>query len=301
LPHSSQSHTGGAGEMPTSSVLRFGHSPDPDDAFMFYGFATGAVQVELSSGRGQARRWRVEHVMEDIQSLNERAMTGDLELTAVSAHAYPFVADKYWVMRTGVSMGDGYGPIVVGREPGNLESARGTRIAVPGMLTTAMLTLKLFLDEFRPVLAPFDRIVEVVQAGDADAGVIIHEGQLTWKESGLYKLADLGRLWQEETGLPLPLGLDLVRKDLGLEVASAASAALRRSIAYAREHQASAMEYALQYGRGLDTELGTRFVDMYVNDWTVDMGERGRQALVALLDRAADAGLTPRVEELSLV
>lgn len=297
-----QDDTARTGAGAEEGVLRFGHSPDPDDAFMFYGFATGAVQVELPGATGtEPRRWRVEHVLEDIQSLNERAMDGELEMTAVSAHAYPYVADKYWVLRTGVSMGDGYGPIVVARRDQTLSDLRGAKIAVPGMLTTAMLTLKLLLSEFRPVVVPFDRILEVVQEGGADAGLVIHEGQLTWGSTGLYKIADLGKLWGEATGLPLPLGLDLVRKDLGLDLAMAASSALRRSIRYAREHQTEAIEYALRYGRGLDVQLGTRFVDMYVNAWTEDMGEKGRLALVTLLDRAADAGLTPRVEELRLI
>lgn len=284
-------------QPPQDGVLRFGHSPDPDDAFMFYGFEAGGVRVEVPGGG----RWKVEHVLEDIQSLNERAMRGELEITAVSAHAYPFVQDQYWVMRTGVSMGDGYGPLVVAREPMEWKDLKGARIAIPGLLTTAMLTLKLFLPEFRPVLIPFDQILEYVRKGGADAGVVIHEGQLTYDRSGLVRVADLGRMWMDETGLPLPLGLDLVRKDLGHELASAASAALRQSITYAREHKEDAIAYALNYGRGLDAALGLRFVQMYVNDWTYDMGEKGRLALAALLDRAADAGLTPRVEDLRLV
>ena len=285
----------------TEGTLRFGHSPDADDAYMFYGFAQGAVQVELPGAAGKVRRWRVDHLLEDIQSLNERAMTGELEITAVSAHAYPFVAEKYWVMRTGVSMGDDYGPIVVAREPGTLAGLRGARIAVPGMQTTAMLTLKLFLDEFRPVLVRFDQILEAVRDGQADAGIVIHEGQLTWQTMGVHKIADLGGLWKAETGHPLPLGLDIVRKDLGLELAGAASAALRRSIEYAQDHHQEAMRYALQFGRGLDTQLGDRFVGMYVNHWTLDMGDKGKRALAVLLDRAAEAGLVPQVRDLRIV
>ncbi len=281
---------------PTSGVLRFGHSPDPDDAYMFYGFAAGAVEVELGESR-----WKVEHLLEDIQSLNERALAGELEITAISAHAYPYVADRYWVMRTGVSMGDGYGPLVVSREPASLADLRGRRVAVPGMMTTGLLALKLRLPEFRPVLVPFDRILETVRDGEADAGIVIHEGQLTWAGFGVHKVADLGALWKEETGLPLPLGLDVVRRDLGLDLAAACSSALRRSIEYGRAHQQEAIDYALRYGRGLDQALGTRFVDMYVNDWTVDMGDRGKQALALLLARAADAGFVPEVRELVLV
>jgi len=289
------------GRGPAEGLLRFGHSPDPDDAFMFYGFATGAVRVELPGPGGGVRAWRVEHLLEDIQSLNERARTGELELTAVSAHAYPFVADRYWVMRTGVSMGDGYGPIVVAREARSLESLRGATVAVPGLMTTAMLVLKLAVPEFRPKLVRFDRIPEAVAAGEAEAGVVIHEGQLTYASAGLTKLADLGEWWKGETGHPLPLGLDLVRRDLGEDLAAAASAALRRSIAYAEEHREEAMRYALAYGRGLDPALGDRFVGMYVNRWTVDMGEAGQAALACLLERAAAAGLTPGVPDLRLV
>ena len=175
--------------------------------------------------------------MEDIQSLNERALTGELEMTAISAHAYPFVAERYWVMRTGVSMGDGYGPLVVSARPASLSSLRGSRIAVPGMMTTGMLALKLFLQEFRPVPIPFDRILEAVRAGEVDGGVVIHEGQLTWNQHGVHKVADLGDLWKAREGVPLPLGLDVVRKDLGLKLASACSLALRRSIEYADAHQ----------------------------------------------------------------
>jgi len=284
-----------------AGTLRFGHSPDADDAYMFYGFAQDAVAVELAGASGPPRRWRVEHLLEDIQSLNERALTGELEMTAVSAHAYPFVAEKYWVMRTGVSMGDDYGPIVVARTPGTLESLRGARIAVPGLQTTAILALKLFLSEFRPVLIRFDQILEAVRDGKADAGIIIHEGQLFWQTLGLHRIADLGVLWKAETGLPLPLGLDLVRKDLGLPLATAASDALRRSIVYAQEHHEEAMRYALQFGRGLDTALGDRFVGMYVNHWTLDLGEKGRTALATLLERAADAGLVPKVRDLRIV
>ncbi len=283
-------------------VLRFGHSPDPDDAFMFHGFAVGAVCVELP-GREAAhpRRWRVEHLLEDIQSLNERALAGELEITAISAHAYPFVASRYWVMRTGVSMGDGYGPLVVAPEPMTLASLKGAQIAVPGMMTTAILALRLFLPEFRPVPVRFDEIPAAVRAGRFDAGLVIHEGQLTFEADGLCKVADLGVLWKEKTGLPLPLGLDVVRRDLGPELAGACSTALRRSIEYARAHSEAALAYALEYGRGLTTQLGERFVGMYVNDWTLDMGEKGRRALVTLLDAAADAGLAPRVENLELV
>jgi len=280
-----------------TSVLRFGHSPDPDDAFMFYGFSTGAVEVEVPTAGGPPRCYRVEHLLEDIQSLNERAMTGELEITAISAHAYPYVAEKYLVMRTGVSMGDGYGPLVVTRGEKKLSDLRGGRIAIPGLMTTASLTLKFYLDSFKPVVTPFDRILDVVRDGQVDAGVVIHEGQLTFGREGLFKVADLGVLWKEETGLPLPLGLDVVRRDLGADLGVACSRALRASIEYAEAHREDAMRYALEYGRGLDLSLGDRFVGMYVNEWTRDMGEKGRLALTTLLDRAADQGWVPRLRE----
>jgi 1,4-dihydroxy-6-naphthoate synthase len=293
----------GTGSAP--GALRFGHSPDPDDAFMFYGFDSGGVEVELTEGGpgGERRRrsWKVEHLLEDIQSLNERALGGELEMTAISAHAYPFVAQRYWVMRTGVSMGDGYGPIVVARGETDLAGLLGARVAIPGMMTTGALVLKFYLQTFRPVPMPFDQIMEAVAAGEVDAGVIIHEGQLTYERSGLVKVADLGQLWRAETGHPLPLGLDVVRRDLGMDLASACSVALRQSIEYAEAHAAEALAYAGKYGRDLDGGLVSRFVKMYVNHWTMDMGEPGRQALSALLDRAAAEGLVPKVGELVLV
>ena len=303
-------------EIVDKGTLTFGHSPDPDDAYMFYGFAQDDVHVDLpvvasvagpgdmsgaASGAGRIHRWKVEHLLEDIQSLNERALRGELEITAISAHAYPHVADKYFVMRTGVSMGDGYGPIIVAREPCALADLRGKRIAIPGPMTTANLVLNLYLPEHEPVPVFFDQIQEAVRTGQVDAGVLIHEGQLTYEADGVRKIADLGVLWQEETGLPLPLGLDVVRKDLGKDVGAACTRALRASIEYARERHEAAMAYALEYGRGLDLELGDRFVGMYVNDWTLDMGETGERALATLLARGAAAGLVPAVSELVLV
>lgn len=303
-------------------TLTFGHSPDPDDAYMFYGFARDAVHVEAEvrahAGERAAgavgspgalppmgalpvprrERWKVAHLLEDIQSLNERALRGELEITAISAHAYPYVADRYAVMRTGVSMGDGYGPLVVSRTPCSMESLRGKRIAIPGAMTTANLVLRLFLPEHEPVPVFFDQIQEAVRAGQVDAGVLIHEGQLTYAADGVVKVADLGVLWQEETGLPLPLGLDVVRRDLGADLGAACSRALRASIEYARSHHDEAIAYALEYGRGLDRKLGDRFVGMYVNDWTLDMGEAGEQALRTLLARGAHAGIVPPVGEL---
>lgn len=275
-------------------VLRFGHSPDPDDAFMFYGLARGAVTI---------RDFRVEHVLHDIQTLNEMAMAGAIEVTAISAHAYPAVADDYWIMHCGASMGLGYGPIVVALPAGprSVEDLAGRRVAIPGRLTTAYLVAQLHLPAFEAVVIPFDRIPDAVRDGVVDAGLVIHEGQITYREQGLVKLADLGELWQADTGLPLPLGLDVVRKDLGRELAGEIAAGLAASIAHAFENEDDAVAYALDYGRGLDTERARTFVRMYVNEYTRDMGERGRRALETLFERAAGAGLIRPVEKIELV
>jgi 1,4-dihydroxy-6-naphthoate synthase len=275
-------------------VLRVGHSPDPDDAFMFYGLASGAVTI---------RDYRIEHVLEDIQSLNERALQGAIEVTAISAHAYPRVADRYWVMRCGASMGKGYGPILVARPggPASVDALAGRRLAIPGELTTAYLVARLYLPEFEAVPVVFDRIPAAVLEGRVDAGLVIHEGQITYAEMGLEKIADLGEMWLSDTGLPLPLGLDVVRKDLGREIAGEISAALAASIEHAFKHEEEAVEYALGFGRGLDLETTRRFVLMYVNDYTRDMGREGRQALEILLARAAAAGLVPPVPVIELI
>lgn len=287
-------------EIHDEGSLCFGHSPDPDDAYMFYGFADGAVHVEVDEGAFR-KRWTVEHRLEDIQTLNERALRGEYEITAISAHNYPYVADRYWVMRTGVSMGDDYGPIVVAREPMSLADLRGRRIAIPGERTTAALVFRLLTPPHEEESVFFDQIGAAVLEGKFDAGVLIHEGQLTYMDEGLHKVADLGVLWKQETGLPLPLGLDVVRKDLGMDVARAATRALRASIEHARRHPEAAMEYALRYGRGLDLAKGTRFVGMYVNDWTLDMGDAGLEALQLLLRRGAERGLVPSISDLVLV
>ena len=277
-------------------VLRFGHSPDPDDAFMFYGLAEQAVTI---------RGFRVEHVLEDIQSLNERAIDGEdpFEVTAISAHAFPRVADRYWVMRCGASMGLGYGPIVVARPggPGSVDALAGRRVAIPGELTTAYLVARFYLPRFEAVPVAFDRIPDAVLEGRVDAGLVIHEGQITYAETGLDKLADLGEVWLADTGLPLPLGLDVVRKDLGRELAGKISAGLAASIEHAFLQEDEAVEYALGFGRGLDREKARRFVLMYVNEYTRDMGEEGRRALETLLDRAAAAGLVRSVPSIELV
>jgi 1,4-dihydroxy-6-naphthoate synthase len=259
---------------------------------MFCALARGAVRVgDLT----------VEHVLEDIESLNRRALEGDLEVTAVSAHAYLFIADRYWVLSTGASMGEGYGPVVVARSPETLDSLRGKRIAIPGERTTAALLTRIYLREFVPVLRPFERIFEAVERGEAEAGVLIHEGQLTYSQRGYHKVSDFGERWEKETGLPLPLGLDVVRKDLGVDLARDINRALAESIDWAYSHQEEALDYALQFGRGLARDLGGRFVRMYVSELTRDMGERGERGLEVLFQRAREAGVVERVPELTLI
>ncbi|MGH7726512.1 MAG: menaquinone biosynthesis family protein [Candidatus Eiseniibacteriota bacterium] len=275
------------------SVLRVGHSPDPDDAFMFYGLAHGKVRI---------RDYRIEHVLEDIESLNRRAAGRELEVTAISAHAYPRVADAYHILSTGASMGRGYGPVVVATRPMALSDLRGKRVAIPGPWTTAALLTALYADGYTPVEVVFDQIPAAVLSGDVDAGVLIHEGQLTYAAMGLTKIADFGELWAAETGgLPLPLGLDVVRADLGPELCREINRGLRESILYARAHLDDAIAYALTFGRGLDKELGKKFVGMYVSEDTVDMGEAGREALRLLFRRGAEKGILPGVPELVVV
>lgn len=264
-------------------VLRIGHSPDPDDAFMFCALAKGAVRI---------RDFAIEHVLEDIESLNRRAASGEVEVTAISAHAYLSVADQYWVLATGASMGEGYGPVLVARRRMSLESLAGKKVAIPGEKTTAALLARLYLPDFVPLVRPFDKIFEAVDREEAEAGVLIHEGQLTYAASGYHKVLDFGERWGAETGLPLPLGLDVVRSDLGMDLACEINRALAESIDWAYRHEAEALDYALRFGRGLARDLGRRFVQMYVSDLTRDMGEEGERALAELFRRAAAAGIT---------
>jgi len=274
-------------------IIRVGHSPDPDDAFMFYGLA--AEKVKLPG-------IRIEHVMEDIQSLNVRAASGELEVTAISAHSYPYVADKYWIMKTGASMGEGYGPVIVSRRYRSLEELRGKVVATPGELTTATLLFRLFTAEIEMVNIPFDEIMGRVAAGEFAAGLLIHEGQLTYKQEGFHKILDFGELWAKETGgLPLPLGLDVVRKDLGLELAVKLCRALQESIEYGYHNQEESIPYALKWGRGIDAEKGARFVKMYVNELTLDMGDTGRQDLERLFTMAADSSIISKKPELVII
>jgi 1,4-dihydroxy-6-naphthoate synthase len=274
-------------------VLRVGHSPDPDDAFMFYGLAHGHVRI---------RDYRIEHVLEDIESLNRRAAQRELEVTAISAHAYPRVADAYHILATGASMGRGYGPVLVARSPMKLGELRGRRIAIPGPWTTAALLTAIYVEGYTPVEFVFDDIPRAVLAGEVDAGVVIHEAQLTYGAMGLVKIADYGELWAAETdGLPLPLGLDVVRADLGPELCREINRGLKESILHARAHLDDAIAYALTFGRGLDRELGKKFVGMYVSDDTVDMGEPGRKALRLLFERGAAKAVIPKVPELVVI
>jgi 1,4-dihydroxy-6-naphthoate synthase len=266
--------------------IRLGHSPDPDDAFMFWG---------LAAGRVDARDFEFEHVLEGIQTLNEWALEGRLEVTAISLHAYPFVQDRYVILPHGASMGSGYGPVVVAKRPLAKDDLREIEIAVPGRMTTAFLTLGLYLDgKFRFREIPFDRIMDEVEEGRAEAGLLIHEGQLTYGRRGLELVVDLGEWWLLETGLPLPLGINVARRDLGDDVLPELSDVLRDSIRAVLANRDEALEYALQYGRGLTTELADKFVGMYVNELTEDYGEEGRQAVTELLRRGEQAGAFER-------
>jgi 1,4-dihydroxy-6-naphthoate synthase len=285
-------------DHPNTKTLRLGHSPDPDDAFMFYALAQDPPLIPT-------RGYRFEHVLQDIQTLNQRARNGELEITAISIHAYPYVADKYALTSCGSSMGDKYGPMVVAREPMTLDQLKGKTIAIPGMLTTAFLALQLCIgkarDAFEFHVVPFDQILQHVRDGKADAGLIIHEGQLTFQNQGLHLIVDLGVWWHEQTGLPLPLGGNCIRKDLGREAMLEITDVLKQSIQYSLDHRAPAVEYALQFGRDLDRNLADRFVGMYVNDWTLDYGPRGREAITRLLGEGAKAGIVPAIGEIEYV
>jgi len=267
-------------------LIRLGHSPDSDDAFMFWGLASGQVQSDFE----------FEHILRDIQTLNDWAMEGKLESTAISVHAFAYVADKYALLRHGGSFGDDYGPMVVAKREIPREELQNTVIAVPGKLTSAFLQLNLWLPNPKFEVVPFDEIMPAVKEGKYDAGVIIHEGQLTWQNEGLVVLADFGKWWKEETGLPLPLGVNVVRKDLGDAAVTEVSRVMRESISAGLNNRDKALDYALQFARGLDRETSDEFVGMYVNERTLDMGEPGIAAIKELLRRGAAAGIVPPVE-----
>jgi 1,4-dihydroxy-6-naphthoate synthase len=263
-------------------LIKLGHSPDPDDAFMFWA---------LTDDRVDTRGFEFEHVLKDIQTLNEWALEGKLEVTAISLHSYPHVQDRYVLLPHGASIGSGYGPIVVAPKALTQEQLRDVEIAVPGKMTTAFLVLRMFLGDFRYREVPFDEILDEVQSGRADAGLLIHEGQLTYADSGLEKCVDLGEWWLLETGLPLPLGANVARRDIGEERLRDLSVVLRDSIQAGLDNRSEAMSYAMRFGRGLDEGLADRFVGMYVNDYTCDYGDEGRLAVNELLSRAERLGV----------
>ena len=267
-------------------IIQVSHSPDSDDAFMFYALAEGLVETPYT----------YVHELSDIETLNQRAMRGELEVSAVSIHAYAHLTDTYVLLASGSSMGDGYGPRLVSREacPVNpREGLRGKRVAVPGPLTTAYLALQLYQHNLDVVFLPFDDIDAAVLRGDVEVGLLIHEGQLTYADEGLHLWEDLGEWWKRDTGLPLPLGGNVVRRDLGEEVIQQVASDLKASVEYALSHRAPALAHAKQFNRGLSEARADTFVGMYVNDWTVDYGPVGRQAVHTLLDRAANEGLVP--------
>ncbi len=293
--------------------IRVGHSPDPDDAFMFYALAHEKIDM---------RGFKVEHVIEDIESLNQRALKGELEVTAVSCHAYAYLADKYVVMRSGASVGDGYGPILVRRKAYGEAKGKNAvlrtpypvqKVAVPGKLTTAYLVLQLYgkaenespyavlRTSYEPVFVPFDKIFDAVKSGQADLGLIIHEGQITYEKEGMELVVDLGKWWHETTQLPLPLGIDIIRRDLGAETIRSFTKLFKESIEYALNHRTDALEYASQFGRGIAEDLNDRFVAMYVNDRTIDIGADGEAGFRLLLDRAYEQKIIPHRVNLEFV
>jgi 1,4-dihydroxy-6-naphthoate synthase len=265
--------------------ITIAHSPDSDDAFMFYGLARGGVPT------GDLE---VSHVLTDIETLNHHAREGRHEVTAISFHAYPYVADKYALMPCGGSIGDGYGPLLVAREAMTPKAIADARIAVPGTLTSAYLALKLFASKVDTYVAPFDRILDEVREGHADVGLVIHEGQLTYGGQGLHKVLDLGAWWKDETGLPLPLGGNAVRRDLGAELMARLTKLVRETVRHSLSHRREALEYAMSFARGMDPAVADRFVGMWVNDMTLEMGERGRRAVQTFLDRGVEAGVLPQ-------
>ena len=293
--------------QPKSRVLRLGHSPDPDDAFMWYPLANFTVAGKKYTPRIDTRGYEFVHVLEDIQSLNERSARGELEITAISIHQYPYVARHYALTSCGSSMGDNYGPMVVAPRPRNLtlDDLRRVKIAVPGTRTTAFLALSLLLGKgnFQYEVVPFDQIIQAVSSGKFDAGLIIHEGQLTYANAGLAKIVDLGQWWTQSRGLPLPLGGNAIRRDIpgGPQALREICTILLDSIRYALEHRDESVAFALNYARDMGTDLADRFVGMYVNKWTLDYGDVGRRAVNTLLREGAEAGIVTAVGEVDFV
>lgn len=284
--------------------LLLGHSPDPDDAFMFYAMAENKIPLH---------GYHFQHILQDIQTLNERALRQELHLTAVSIHAYAYLQDHYALLPCGASMGDGYGPLFVARssdrdlptEKSSLEEKkewlRSKRIAVPGLMTSAFLAAQLCLEQFDHMVIPFDQIFDAVRSGKVDVGLIIHEGQLTYASEGFTKILDLGAWWKEETGLPLPLGGNVIRKDFSLQQRHEINEIMKASIRYGLEHRRAAVEHSMAHARGMEVPLADQFIGMYVNDYTLDYGEKGRAAILEFLRRAAKRGLVPKLERLEFV
>jgi 1,4-dihydroxy-6-naphthoate synthase len=279
-------------------VFILGHSPDPDDAFMFYAIAKNKIDL---------RGYRFEHQLEDIQTLNERALRGELHISAISIHAYAYVADKYALLPCGASMGDGYGPIVVGTQPRSKpeadprEQLRDSVIAIPGKMTSAYLALRLYLGDFKHIVVRFDQIFDAIREGRADAGLIIHEGQLTYERAGFQKIVDLGEWWRKATGLPLPLGGNVLRKDIPPTVRHDLLEIMRQSIDFGLAHREEAVNHALPYARDMNEQLADKFIGMYVNEFTRDYGERGRAAIRRFLDDARRAGYVDKTAEIEFV
>ncbi|MFN4306180.1 MqnA/MqnD/SBP family protein [Sulfurihydrogenibium azorense] len=274
-------------------IIRVAHSPDSDDAFMFY-----AINQKKIDTKG----YEFVDILSDIETLNREALKGTYEVSAISIHAFPYVADKYALLSSGASMGDNYGPIVVAKQPFDPKELKNKKIAVPGTLTSAFLALKLFEPNIDYVVIPFDKIIEEVKSGNVDAGLIIHEGQLTYQDEGLVCIVDLGKWWHEKTGgLPLPLGGNVIRKDLGIEIMKEISEILRESIKYSLTHREEAVEYALKFARGMDKSKADKFIGMYVNDLTVDYGERGKKAIQLFLKEAYEKGFIPNMPEITFI
>lgn len=277
---------------PEIKTITVAHSPDSDDAFMFYGLATNKLETE---------GLKFEHTLKDIQSLNEDAKNGVFDVTAVSFHAYAYISDKYALLPHGASIGDKYGPILVSREPRNPEDIGSMKIAIPGELTSAFLALRIYNADFEYEVYPFDEIIDAVQKGKVDAGLLIHEGQLFYKQMGLDKILDLGEWWFERTGLPLPMGGNVIRRDLGEDMMKQVSKHLHRSILYSMENREDALQYAMQFARDMAPELADRFVAMWVNDLTLDYGDRGREGVKRLLDEGFEKGIIPHKVNIEFV
>jgi 1,4-dihydroxy-6-naphthoate synthase len=281
-----------AEESTEPRVITVAHSPDSDDAFMFYGLATNKLETD---------GLKFEHTLKDIQTLNEDAKHGVYDVTAISFHAYAYVADKYALLPHGASIGDKYGPILVAREPRDPEEISKMNIAIPGELTSAFLALRIYNPDFKYTVVPFDQIMEAVHKGEVDAGLLIHEGQLFYKQMGLDKVLDLGEWWHERTGLPLPMGGNVIKRDLGAKLMKQVSKHLHRSIVFSMENREDALAYAMQFARDMQPELADRFVAMWVNDLTLDYGERGKEAVRRLLTEGYEKGIIPNKVDVEFV